>query len=66
VDAQRANGRFVLTGSHQLSLREAISQSLAGRTAILHLHPLSIYELERAGIRFEDFEAFDPRFILRE
>ncbi|MCH9609995.1 MAG: hypothetical protein S4CHLAM81_11040 [Chlamydiales bacterium] len=41
---------YILTGSHQLGLREAISQSLAGRTAILHLLPMSIGELADAGI----------------
>jgi len=34
-----------LTGSHQFSLREAVNQSLAGRTAILRLLPLSSSEL---------------------
>lgn len=58
VDAKPGNGRFVLTGSHQLSLREAISQSLAGRTAILHLLPFSIDELRKGGIEFERFEDY--------
>jgi len=58
VDAKAANGRFVLTGSHQLSLREAISQSLAGRTAILNLLPFSIRELKAGGIEFEQFEDY--------
>jgi len=58
VDATSGNGRFVLTGSHQLSLREAISQSLAGRTAILNLLPFSIAELTQAGIEFERFEDY--------
>ncbi len=58
VDAHPQNGRFVLTGSHQLSLREAITQSLAGRTALLQLLPLSIAELSHAGIDFETFEEF--------
>ena len=58
VDHTKTNGQFVLTGSHQLSLREAISQSLAGRTALLHLLPLSITELQDADIhRDADFEA---------
>ena len=36
VDADRARcGRFVLTGSHQTALAEAVDESLAGRTAIL-------------------------------
>ena len=46
VDADRSrNGRFILTGSHQPRLREAVSQSLAGRTAELDLLPLSLSEL---------------------
>ena len=58
VDAKPGNGRFVLTGSHQLSLREAISQSLAGRTAILNLLPFSIHELRKGEIEFERFEDY--------
>lgn len=66
VDASRQNGRFVLTGSHQLELRAAISQSLAGRTGVLHLLPFSVEELASAGIRFERhadwlFHGFLPR-----
>jgi len=58
VDEEKQNGRFVLTGSHQLQLREAIGQSLAGRTAILHLLPLSISELRAGGIEFATFEEY--------
>lgn len=58
VDQDRDNGQFVLTGSHQLELRAAITQSLAGRTALLHLLPLSIAELDAVGIRFESFEDY--------
>jgi len=58
TDAHPENGRFVLTGSHQLSLRQAISQSLAGRTAILHLLPLSIAELQAGGITFPEFSDY--------
>jgi predicted AAA+ superfamily ATPase len=58
VDEEKIPGRFVLTGSHQLRLREAITQSLAGRTAILKLLPLSIMELEDAGITFPGFEDY--------
>ena len=46
VDSRRdAMGQYVLTGSHQLLLKEKVSQSLAGRTAILDLLPLSLAEL---------------------
>jgi predicted AAA+ superfamily ATPase len=50
VDDNNTPGQFILTGSHQLALHQAISQSLAGRTAILNLLPLTIHELSRAGI----------------
>lgn len=58
VDQDNSNGQFVLTGSHPLELRAAITQSLAGRIGILHLLPLSIAELEAAGIRFNTFEEY--------
>ena len=45
VDARPAPGRFILTGSHQFELVRQVAQSLAGRTALLRLLPLSIAEL---------------------
>ena len=45
VDRSGRRGRFILTGSHQPRLHEAISQSLAGRTAMLTLWPFSFREL---------------------
>ena len=53
VDRRGGNGLFVLTGSHQPRLRECVSQSLAGRTALLTLLPFSIRELASAGIVLE-------------
>lgn len=58
VDENKDNGQFVLTGSHQLELRAAITQSLAGRTGILHLLPLTIAELAETDIRFDSFEEY--------
>lgn len=58
VDKEQKNGRFVLTGSHQLELRAAVAQSLAGRTSLLHLLPLSIDELKGAAITFGGFEEY--------
>jgi predicted AAA+ superfamily ATPase len=58
VDNEKINGRFVLTGSHQLQLQESITQSLAGRTAILKLLPFSISELNQANITFDNFEDY--------
>ncbi|MBO7091290.1 MAG: ATP-binding protein [Victivallales bacterium] len=46
VDTKREEmGRFVLTGSHQTELAAAVDQSLAGRTSVLELFPLSLEEL---------------------
>ena len=52
VDESNSKGMFILTGSHQVSLRGAIAQSLAGRTAILHLLPMSMKELKDEGLNF--------------
>lgn len=49
VDRDPGAGRFVLTGSHQPALHQAITQSLAGRTAVLELWPFSIHELRQYG-----------------
>src|SRR3970040_507979 len=45
VESEGKAGRFILTGSQNLLLMERVSQTLAGRTAILRLLPLSIGEL---------------------
>jgi len=50
VDEHKKMGQFILTGSHQLELHQAVSQSLAGRTAILKLWPLSLRELTTNAI----------------
>lgn len=44
VDADRRPGRFILTGSENFLLAERISQTLAGRVAVLHLLPYSYGE----------------------
>lgn len=46
---RRKNGRFILTGSHQPRLREAVAQSLAGRTSLLTLLPLSLEEIKSSN-----------------
>jgi predicted AAA+ superfamily ATPase len=48
VDTDGRMGRFILTGSQQFGLVEAITQSLAGRVALLHLLPFSLPELQAA------------------
>jgi uncharacterized protein len=45
TDREGKKGHFILTGSQSLLLSEKVSQSLAGRTAVLKLLPLSYNEL---------------------
>ncbi len=65
VDENKKMGEFILTGSHQPLLKADIAQSLAGRTALATLLPLSIAELTQAGITLERddylFKGFMPQ-----
>ena len=56
VDEQKKMGMYILTGSNQFEYMTNISQSLAGRTAILKLLPFSYSEL--FGNKEEDLMAF--------
>ncbi len=47
VDEVSFTGTFVLTGSYNLSARNIVSQSLAGRTGLVSLLPFSLTELGR-------------------
>lgn len=49
-DRSGKTGQYVLTGSHQPQLGSAVAQSLAGRTGIATLLPLSMSELSSANI----------------
>lgn len=51
VDADPQPGRFLLTGSHQFELITQVSQSLAGRTAVLRLLPFTLAEVQRMPSR---------------
>jgi predicted AAA+ superfamily ATPase len=50
VDEDSRPGRFILTGSQQFSLMAGVSQSLAGRTALVTLLPFSCEELPKTTI----------------
>lgn len=50
------DARFILTGSNNFLLMQKITQSLAGRTAILTLLPLSIAELPEVSKAVSPFE----------
>jgi len=51
VDAGVDSGKFILTGSQQFHLSAKINQTLAGRTAIVHLLPFSLDELRELPSR---------------
>jgi len=46
VDKNYRPGYFILTGSHNFLMNQAITQSLAGRVGIMTLLPLSVQELK--------------------
>lgn len=47
VDEDPRPGRWILTGSEHFGLSGSVAQTLAGRTAVLHLLPLAHNELQR-------------------
>lgn len=67
ADERRRNSLFVLTGSEQFQLSSAISQSLAGRTALLCLLPFSLVERQRIGasLAIDEmlYSGFYPRIL---
>ena len=70
IDADPVPGRWILSGSQNLSLIESVSQSLAGRTAVHHLLPLSWDETRRfpgcpAGLDETLFTGGYPRIFDR-
>ena len=60
ADESKTPGRFIITGSHNFLMQEKISQTLAGRVAILTLLPFSLDE-----IRSEDSEEDFSNYIFR-
>lgn len=65
VDKDKKRGFFILTGSQNFLINEAITQTLAGRVALLTLLPLSNSELAHAALLPDDllnalFKGFYP------
>lgn len=50
VDEVDETGMYLLAGSHNFLLMESVNQSLAGRTAILKILPLSRKEMQNGGV----------------
>ncbi len=66
VDERPELGRFVITGSQNILLNQHVSQTLAGRVALMTLLPLSIEELRAANALPKTaveaiFQGFYPR-----
>lgn len=66
VDSKNIPGLFILSGSQSFLLNERISQSLAGRAAVLNLLPLSLEELKATPFLHDElnrliFKGFYPR-----
>lgn len=53
IDKNQKKGQYLITGSQQISLKSSITQSLAGRTAIVQMLPLSISELYSANFKLD-------------
>lgn len=65
ADQTDKRGQYILTGSHQMGLAAAISQSLAGRTALLRLLPLSLAELKNARVKISRDDVLLKGFMPR-
>ena len=66
IDADRSiNGRFILTGSASFELMKSVSESLAGRVAIIELSPLKMNEFEREPLS-TFFEIFEKKLSLND
>ncbi len=71
IDDVPAPGRWILSGSQNLSLLESVSQSLAGRTAVHYLLPLTRSEITRfarhpTGLEKTLFAGGFPRIFDRQ
>lgn len=57
VDKEKLMGKFILTGSQNFLLNETITQTLAGRIALMTLMPFSTNELARHGVLPDKIES---------
>lgn len=59
ADKNRGPGQWVLTGSQQFPLMRNVSESLAGRTAVLTLYPFSLDEMaERTRFNLDNADLY--------
>lgn len=65
VDQSHRAGHFILTGSHHFEITNVVSQSLAGRTAVIKLLPLSMRELNTSPLDQLLYRGFYPRIVAK-
>ncbi len=53
IDENKKKGQYLITGSQQVPLKTSVSQSLAGRIAIVQMQPLSLSELKASKIELD-------------
>lgn len=53
--APRRTGQYIFTGSQEAPLMQGVTESMAGRAAILHLYPLSTTESPRVDLLLGGF-----------
>lgn len=56
IDAKDRPGYFVLTGSQNFLMNQAITQTLAGRVGILTLSPMSLHEINSNALGSDDID----------
>ncbi|MBU0579395.1 ATP-binding protein [Patescibacteria group bacterium] len=56
IDENFRPGKFIITGSQNLLLSDKISQSLAGRVAVLTLFPLSMAEVSGVNLSIKNYK----------
>ncbi len=52
---RKLKGKWILTGSQKFELMKEVSESLAGRLAVLELDTLSIAEVKNAGLNVDSY-----------
>ncbi len=65
IDRDNSPALYILTGSHQPELNQSISQTLAGRTAILNLLPFSYGEVKQYSKSWDPFDLIYRGFYPR-
>ncbi len=71
IDRENKKGFFIITGSQNILVNQAVTQTLAGRISLLTLFPLSIHELQQANrlnsnIKEVVFKGLYPRLYAEE